>query len=114
MAQFGNIQGDMNVFARVVKIGKDKVSFFTTSISSKDKDGEWQSAYLDVRFSNKAKEHMKLLKGIKTAKSLMYKITVTDGWLMPIVKKDGFNQVGIFVNDLMACIQDNEEDDNPF
>lgn len=108
---FGNISGNMNVFARVVKIGKDKAVFFTTSVSSKDQNDKWQSAYMDVKFSKAAKEMLKLMKPHNTKKSSMYKINVTDGWLIPIIKKEGFNQIGVFVNRLSEY---EDDDDSPF
>lgn len=102
MKTFSKIEGNINLFVRVVNIKGEKVPFFSTSISTKNKDGSYTNASMDVRLSKTAKAEITAFdKKQLDNGSFLIKAYVADGWLQPVKRKDSdFLAVGLFINDV--------------
>lgn len=100
MKTFSKIEGNINLFLRVVTIKDEQVAFFSTSVSSKQKEGEFINASLDVRVSKEAKAQLRTFDKKKLSNgSYLIKACVVDGWLQPVKRKDSdFMSVGLFIN----------------
>lgn len=55
-ADWNVISGTMRIFGNEVGAGKKKFTKFSTSIGSKNEDGEWSNFYFDLRFAGKAEK----------------------------------------------------------
>lgn len=94
----------------VKKKGKTETrTYYWASFSDKDKDGEYFSATIFVRFSNQAKDTFKEnCTETSNDEVKMCRCKVTDAWLKPVPGKD-HNTVVWFINK-MDVIDDGEDD----
>lgn len=118
MKTFSKIEGNINLFVRVVKIKDEKVPFFSTSISTKNEDGSYTNASMDVRISKSAKAAITAFdKKQLDNGSFLIKAYVADGWLQPVKRKDSdFMSVGLFINKVEKQAYDSSLDlsDSPW
>ena len=96
------------VFKNEHETNGEKWYSYTFSVSSKDKDGNWESASVPIRFWKKVE-----------APDNKTRIKITDGWQKPMKWKDGF-VLGWFVKDYDVVLNEQSgftalvDDDIPF
>ena len=96
------------VFKNEHETNGEKWYSYTFSVSSKDKDGNWESASVPIRFWKKVE-----------APDNKTRIKITDGWQKPMKWKDG-KTLGWFVKDydVVLNVQGGftalQDDDIPF
>ncbi len=87
----------------------DEKGYTTTSISKKEKNGEYVNAYMFVNFSKKAEKKTYEMEIDEHGRC---KLIIKNGWLTSIKGEDGdYNSVCIFINDIVGNSVASDEED---
>lgn len=95
-----NVQGKCYINVNVYTQGKGKdkkeIDLFSIGITNGEKDDKKVTAYLNVNFSNKAKD--KFYDNLEDDKNSVL-VDITEAWLKPYTTNEGENKLKLFVND---------------
>lgn len=101
------LNGKFYINAREFGRGKNKHIAYSTGITSKDKEGNKITGYLNVQLSREAQKFLDKNYDLENGDSAL--IQVNEGWLGAYEKNDGTTGIKLFFND----IEEVEEDEEP-